>query len=92
MSERVLIPFWRTARRDGEPIVYATCPSCQTEAELNHDVDSAGNVDPSLECPTEGNYIHESLNGERQFLSLCSTRNGELDRSFSPCLALMLHG
>lgn len=37
------------------------CPGCGNAARLNHDIDADGNVNPSLDCPTETCSFHRMV-------------------------------
>ena len=51
MTHRTLIPAsdWR---RLGNHII-VTCPGCRESGALEHDVNEAGEVNPSLDCPND---------------------------------------
>lgn len=38
-----------------------TCPGCQEERALDHDVAADGTVTPSLDCPTKGCSFHDHV-------------------------------
>ncbi len=37
------------------------CPNCGTKGELEHEINSLGEVSPSVECPTKGCDFHNYI-------------------------------
>ena len=47
--------------RDQGAGVKIRCPECKKIYYLDHEVDAEGNVDPSVDCPTESCSFHEMV-------------------------------
>lgn len=49
-------PAWGTNLRDGKTIVWVRCPECGTTADLDHEINADGRVNPSIwhQCGTSG--------------------------------------
>ncbi len=52
---------WAKIHRDGKAAVRVTCPKCLKNYVLEHEINDAGVVTPSLDCPTWGCDFHEMV-------------------------------
>jgi len=55
------IEMWRIRKLDGKNIVSIKCPNCANWSYLDHDIDSVGEVTPSLICVHDECNFHESV-------------------------------
>lgn len=57
----VSVRQWRVVKLDGVPYVRATCPGCDLEALLDHDIADDGTVSPSMDCPNDRCDFHANV-------------------------------
>lgn len=56
---RVQIDIWEKIYCRGVTTVRVQCPKCHLWADLDHDIDDAGNITPSLDCARETCDFHD---------------------------------
>ncbi len=52
---------WALINRDSKDNATVTCPDCGKNHVLDHEIDDAGIVTPSLECPSWGCDFHDMV-------------------------------
>ena len=51
---------WRCAKIGQTEHVFVTCPGCQQEYRLDHDISEQGVINPSLDCPGDDCTFHDT--------------------------------
>lgn len=57
---------WKMVTRDGKPAASLKCPRCGEAGTLDHEIDTAGNVEPSVWCGDSKDGVIIDASGRTQ--------------------------